>query len=265
MSDFVSFLSNECGEQKQFMLKYARYAKLVEGSSQFIQRAGYYHLHNADERIAVLAASEPAPWWGTYRLDQFTVPKGSVLDITSIVFSMRADPSFPAGDTFPFFHEGTELVNLNEEMYKSFNNGITLDDHYLDPGTNRFLVRVNSQQPFSSGYIKQVSSVTFPNWAGSLDPNQAPPVSELTLSRYSGNPVMNRNILTQGDLAFHLIVQEEQLFEAFFQTEAGNHKNVGGEREAQPEVALPKAEAIVEWCGRLIPKTVFEKVMKVNG
>lgn len=254
-----------CDRSTNVVLTRDRYARLVSQSSDFIEKIGYYHLHNAprDEN----PAGDPvrtAPWAGLYRLDQFVVPKGSVLDITSVIFSMRADPTFPISTT-GFVHNRNAAIGYSQadsEIYGSFSDGITLDDHFLDPEYNRFLIKINSRIPFSQGYLRRAQTITwglyFPEVGTTI------PEDELTLSRYSGYNVMNRNALTQGDLSFHLIAREEQVVEFFFETEAATATAIPGGVTVTVNTAIPKADAIVEWCGRLIPKTVFEEVIKAT-
>lgn len=109
--------------------------------------------------------------------------------------------------------------------------------------------------PFSMGYTRKTQEITF-GVAPAVDgPTVFPAAeSESDLERFSGTPIMNRNLLTMGDLGFHLIVPEGLNLEFFFSTGAGSTGSI--------ITQIPKAEAIVEWVGRLIPKTVFDAVTK---
>ncbi len=186
--------------------------------------------------------ASPSPWIGGYLLDTSVIPKGSILDVTSIVYSIRIDPTFPA---VPFYRS----INAQDEADNaaSFNGGIQADDLYLDPEFSRFLVNVNRQTPFSISYTRRFHTVTYVG--ASDDPQQPPPASELDLSRHNGTSVLNRNLLAHGDLNFHLVVREDQVLDFIFQTDQGWG---------------PKAEVEVEWVGRYIPKTVWEEVIRAN-
>jgi hypothetical protein len=237
---------DQCNQPVTYSLRRNTYSKVLSQNGDFIQRRGLFLMHNV-VTVAGAANASILPWEGGKLLDTLVIPKGSVLDVTNIVYSMRIDPTFPT----VYAYDANGPVDANANL-AAFSNGVQADDLYLDPSTNRFLVNVNRQTPFSISYTRRSDSVTFILGASGETPPQPPPVEEVNLSRYNGTSVLNRNILTQGDLNFHLIVKEDQVLEFIFQT------------EAYGTVPIPKAEVEVQWCGRFIPKSVFEEVIKTN-
>jgi hypothetical protein len=232
-----------CNQPEAVSIRRNTYNRLLANSTNFVMKRGIFYMPNYE--LAAGAAVFPTPWYGTKSLDFYIVPKGSVLDVTNIVFSMRIDPNTP--NTGP--SQGSLSASTLARAMESFNYGAIADDLYLDPTKNRFFILVNRQTPFQIGYTYRQDTLSNVFVPDDNDP-QPSPASELALSRYNGTSVLNRNILTQGDLNFHLLVREDQALEFQFQTEA----EYG-----------PRADVEVQWCGRIIPKTVFEEVIKANG
>jgi hypothetical protein len=243
MNDFG--LLNQCEQTKTFALERDRYSRIPRDSQSFLIKQGSYVLHNI---LDVGGADvDPAAWLGGYVLDQYIVPKGSVLDVTNIVYSMQIDDRYSL--------TGISPAAITAPMYSDFNGGYLADDYFLDPNNSRFYAYTDRRNPYQVGYY---FNNDVPAVVGAPPGEAIPdPLDEAQINRYSGTTVLNRNILVQGDLNFHLLVMEDQRLEFIFETTALTGAAIANRY-------LPKARVIVNWCGRIIPKTVFEEVIKAN-